>query len=441
MESKSYTLEKSSELRVEIDTSATTNLALVSSTPSSTPSTTSTTTNTFNKCKLVLVKGTAEIFGTELIVQKEYFISESNIAIFTWHGCEITLAGNIKSAYISNETPMSSIIAFHGTLNDLRKNAVDKQMNGPRVLILGPPDTGKFTVARILLSYAVRSGYHPLYIDLDVSHNNLSIPGTVAATSIDQPISCESSTGISVKAPLVFYYGHTSQTVAGELYNKMLDRLAVSIQRRVEKNTDSRNAGAVITMAPWIEGTATTTIYKVASTFKVDIVLVIGAERLYADLKSDNKFACTISKVNKSGGAVSRDKSLRAQLRTRSIREYFYGSTAELYPHQRVVAFKDIQIYQLGVSTPAPESALTIGAKRLLDPNALNKVYPSLDLLHVILGVSYATDEKQLLDTNISGFVYVSSLDMNKKTMTLLAPAPGPLPSIFLLMGSIKWID
>ena len=38
-------------------------------------------------------------------------------------------------------------------------------------------------------------------------------------------------------------------------------------------------------------------------------------------------------------------------------------------------------------------------------------------------------------------YVYVSDVDIKGKTMTVLTPAPGPLPSMFWLMGTIKWID
>lgn len=50
---------------------------------------------------------------------------------------------------------------------------------GPRVMVVGPTDTGKSTVCRILLNYAVRSenGHKPAFIDLDVGQGTVSVPG------------------------------------------------------------------------------------------------------------------------------------------------------------------------------------------------------------------------------------------------------------------------
>jgi polyribonucleotide 5'-hydroxyl-kinase len=41
-----------------------------------------------NVLKQVL-RGTAEIFGTELAENKEYKFTGNKFAVFTWHGCEV----------------------------------------------------------------------------------------------------------------------------------------------------------------------------------------------------------------------------------------------------------------------------------------------------------------------------------------------------------------
>jgi len=47
---------------------------------------------------------------------------------------------------------------------------------GPRVLLVGPPDVGKTTIARILANYAARQNSQPIYVDLDVSEVCRSLP-------------------------------------------------------------------------------------------------------------------------------------------------------------------------------------------------------------------------------------------------------------------------
>jgi sigma54-dependent transcription regulator len=39
---------------------------------------------------------------------------------------------------------------------------------GPRVVLIGPTDSGKSTLSRMLLNWAVRSGWEPTFVDLDV---------------------------------------------------------------------------------------------------------------------------------------------------------------------------------------------------------------------------------------------------------------------------------
>lgn len=53
-------------------------------------------------------------------------------------------------------------------------------------MIVGPTDSGKSSLSRILLSYAVRVGRTPLALDLDVGQGEVSVPGTIAATALTE---------------------------------------------------------------------------------------------------------------------------------------------------------------------------------------------------------------------------------------------------------------
>lgn len=46
-----------------------------------------------------LVKGTAELFGTELAADQEYSFQRCKAAVFTWHGCELLVTGKTLSCY------------------------------------------------------------------------------------------------------------------------------------------------------------------------------------------------------------------------------------------------------------------------------------------------------------------------------------------------------
>jgi len=167
-----------------------------------------------------LVRGTAEVFGTELAPGKEYTFRSCKIAVFTWHGCELALTGETASCYIAKETPMAYYMNTHAALDTWRQKAQkEKKSLGPVAMVVGPSDVGKSTIARILLSYAVRAGWKPTFVDLDCGQNTITVPvrailsvlscflqylpqGVVAATSVEQSVGVENAEDLRDKSPL-----------------------------------------------------------------------------------------------------------------------------------------------------------------------------------------------------------------------------------------------
>jgi polyribonucleotide 5'-hydroxyl-kinase len=70
---------------------------------------------------------------------------------------------------------MLSYANLHFALERLRQHADDTQGDGPRVLILGSVDSGKSSLAKILVSYAVRQGRAPILVGLDPKQVGVSI--------------------------------------------------------------------------------------------------------------------------------------------------------------------------------------------------------------------------------------------------------------------------
>ena len=164
-EPKIFELEAESELRLEVPPAPT----LSSITPKTI-------------CTIRLTSGTAELFGAELGVEKDYILSgSSKVAIFTWHGCVIEVSGKYDIAYISKENSANLYyVNTHAQLEALREDV--SSSSGPRVLVTGISDCGKTSLARVLLAYAVKVGRKPILADIDVSQNLLSIPGTISAS-------------------------------------------------------------------------------------------------------------------------------------------------------------------------------------------------------------------------------------------------------------------
>jgi polyribonucleotide 5'-hydroxyl-kinase len=119
-----WTLEGEEELRIEVAKSAT--------------------------FSLLLKEGNAEIFGVELPENAEVNFTGVKLAVFTWYGCVLETKGDAQVAYQSHETPMNYFVNTHVQLEGMREAALAKfepsrgvNPVGPRVLVCGPPDSGK----------------------------------------------------------------------------------------------------------------------------------------------------------------------------------------------------------------------------------------------------------------------------------------------------------
>ena len=105
---------------------------------------------------------------------------------------------------------------------------------------------------------------------------------------------------------------------------------------------------------------------------------------------------------------MTRTTDFRKLTRSNKIHQYFYGTPMNaLSPHQTVVSFNDIVIFKVGGGPQAPLSALPIGAESSYEPLRLVTVLPSQEIVHSILSVTTSSDGNNILDSNISGFLYV----------------------------------
>ena len=100
------------------------------------------------------------------------------------------VSGKAAAEYVSDETPMIHYTNLHLALEQKRVLANRASRNSPpppghdhnnedppRVLIIGPENSGKTTVTKILANYAIRSPaqWAPIIVNLDT--NDVSIGG------------------------------------------------------------------------------------------------------------------------------------------------------------------------------------------------------------------------------------------------------------------------
>lgn len=407
--------------------------------------------------RVQVTRGNAEIFGIPCLLNTDYDLDVGKYAVFTWYGCDVLLTGSkvspkangaspLSSAYLMDGPHMLAAVNVHGRLEQEREDALAKKTRGPVVMIVGPGDSGKSTLARVLCAYAARRGKRPLYCDLDPGQNELGPPGIVGACSVElDSISVEE--GLSTPAsPLVYYFGYASPGDSPDAFRKNLERLAVSIEARFSVDTDAKASGCIVNTCGWVEGEGYNILLYSIQTFKPDVVLVLGQDLLLNKLKRDaGSETCNVVKLPVSGGATARNRDYRKRTRDRKVRDYFNGSkvgSLQLSPSTLEVAFDDVKILKAPSKEDISDEAMRpVGRASALDPNRARTVQLDLSLKHSLLAVSHAQAEEDVLSKNIAGFMHVQDIDMDRKVLILLSPQKGPLPGKFLLLGGVKWID
>ncbi|CAD5113262.1 DgyrCDS2440 [Dimorphilus gyrociliatus] len=374
--------------------------------------------------QLELLEGTAEIYGSELVKGCVYkFYRGRKVAVFT-----------------AKETPMVLYVNVHAGLEQMRDQAAEQKSRGPRIMLAGPTDVGKSTICKMLVSWAARLKRTPILVDLDVGQPDLSIPGTIGASVIETPVDIEE--GYNLSGPLIFHFGHITPQNNIDLYKVLISRLAEAVSMRAQNIEQTNYSGVVINTCGWVRDGGYRSIVHAAGAFEVDVVVVLDQERLYSELLRDMPEFVKVIMLQKSGGVVERTRTVRETTRDKKIYEYFYGTREQaLYPHTFEVQWSSVKFFKIG-GPDLPESMLPVGITLADNKTKVVSVTPSRNLMYHVCSVSTANTEKEIIQSNAAGFVVITQIDINKESVTLLSPSPGPLPFPYLLvMEDVKYND
>ncbi|KAJ2351980.1 Cleavage polyadenylation factor subunit clp1 [Coemansia erecta] len=405
-----------------------------------------------------LKSGHAEYFGTELGPEAVYRLSGENGAIFSWQGCVLAVTGACESAYVADETPMDTYVNVHMSLQQQRVQARNEQdaNAAPRVMIVGPEDCGKTSLARLLVNYAVRMGERPMFVSLDPMEALMTVSGTVSALRVAKTVDIESGfMGYAASAshgagetPLVWQFGHDNPESNASLFNILVDRAAEAIQRRGESNGDAYS-GLVVDTRGFSDVAQNHTIEHAIAALGINVLLVVGNERMFS--MYSQRLDITVLKAPRSGGTVDRSATFRQQINARTVRRYFYGTDTErVSSFSTVVNFQEIRILRVGEDTVAPSSTLPLGEARKVTDTTVLPVEADDSLIHSILAVTDAPldavakpedAERVVVGIQAIGFISVTKIEMDKKRMIVLSPVPGRLPKQVLLYGNTKWME
>lgn len=383
--------------------------------------------------KVKLMSGDAWIFGTPLLLGRPYTVrAGSKIAIFSWKGALLDLRGSFELEYKAPSILAEHILCLEDACSQLKR----------RILIVGPPDSGKFTLARTFLCH-----YHILldrtigFVSLDLHDNQVtSLPGTISACIVDRPIDIE--TGFQTFAPLTYFYGQSSLSENEEHVFAGVDELAKACHEKY-----SVTDWVVLANAGSIDGPAFQYLLHCARAMRSDYVVVVGDDRLQAKLRKELPPSTVVAKVNKSGGVVIRDAVFRDQLRASRFKDYFYGPSPtgqEEALNPVSLTFKmdeEVRIVRIGGGPRARAEWLPFGSTSTIDPLKPRPITDLQELNGAVLAISCAQSEAEAATNPIAGAVFVQVVDAENKEITVLAPSSSAMPSKILIAGSTKWIE
>ncbi|KAF2032627.1 Clp1-domain-containing protein [Setomelanomma holmii] len=412
-----------------------------------------------------LQSGTAEFFGTELAPSTAYTFQGTKGAIFTWHGCKLEIGGDVESDYVAEETPMMSCANLHFALELLRDQsaASGSAEMGPRVLVVGPENSGKTSLVKIMTAYAAKTGRQPMVVNLDPRQGMLSVPGSFSAAACSSIVDIEEGWGsspisgpspIPVKMPLVYQYG-LKDTEEGKVLKPLVTRMALAVTSRLEEDHLSKQAGFIIDSSGAVsqgKNGVYENIEHIVSEFSVNVLITLGSERLYSDLarkfaNRDPSETVNVVRLDKSGGCIDRSEDYMKALRHAQVREYFFGHGENtLAPSSQTCDFGDLHVFQI-IEPTNDSSTFRSGDYDEHDPasTSLSTFYTRLEpssyslLQNSLLAITTAapTDSQEVIrDSSIKGYIYVADVDEAKKKVRLLSPQPGMIPANAMVLGS-----
>jgi len=388
--------------------------------------------------QIKMTAGQGECFGTELAQGRAYHLSNLSSCVFTWQGCTLEIEGECR-AYVGEETPMNHYANVHLLLQKMRNKAKRENTEGPRVMVVGSPDSGKSSLCKILCNYASRMEEQPLFVDLDIDQGSITMPGVVAAIPIERPIDIEE--GFGTAPPIAYFIGDVTLEKNTKLYPMQLEQLAKACNERYQSNQAEYASGMIINTLGWVSDEGYSMLLDTIQIFSPTVILVLAHDRLFSDLSQHaHNRPIQVVKLPKSGGVVIRDQQAKRKVREAMIREYFYGPNSGLSPHSLQIPFHTVKIFKTSSVTQVPTHLLPLGHESTIEPMRAVETVPSKEMRHSILALSHSSTVGALLETNICGFVYISEINFERKIITGLSPAPR-LPVQFLLLTEISYME
>ena len=359
----------------------------------------------------------------------------------------------------------------HNLINDKRKDSLINNKIGPKVLITGSVYSGKSTLCYILLNYAIKLGWTPLFVDLDLS-NEITVPGMISVSVVDYPIPND----FLIDNSISLFHGYSNNEINFFLYEKQINEMANLVNSKLlselelfkkklnlysDKNyfVNSENpsvyaSGAIINCPTLSKDN----IYKtIINEMNCDYVFVLENERLYNDLvKHYKNNKINISLLSKSRGVVNLDNNYNDFLEQKKFTNYFKGPFNNLRLNEINIDLNNFKLLQI-ISSNVTSAILPIGTTsdlnlilrevNLEEENLLNRIVSILHLDDKVLNDLENNYDKKLNTyveyfsrAPVSYLAYVTKYEKSYKSIKIHTSC-SELKHKYLLIGNVKYTN
>ncbi|KAL1455703.1 hypothetical protein WDU94_009779 [Cyamophila willieti] len=345
-----------------------------------------------HKVEVTVVEGISEICGVVLETNLKYsFGSYVQLAISTFHGCKMNvLKAPASKCVVSTETSLDTILNIHLSLEEFREEAVKTKSSMPVTLCVGGTQSGKLRGVETLLNYSLRQ--HPeqdrkiFYVDLNHSHNLLSIPGSLGAAIVQNPQSVREGFLLNLKNPVMYCFGHTNPFENISLFQYYVHKLSKLIN---VKRKQMQDLEVIINIPSWIQGSCYRLLLKTCQEFQVSHVIVFESCIAYNQLIEDMPpFVKVIHTPRIISNLAQRTKSSRDQV-DQNV-EYFFGTpNRPLTPYKIELKKEDLKMFMIenvGVKgvTKIKKSTMLKATQGNLNERYKSSVFGVIHSYHII---------------------------------------------------------
>ncbi|KAL7714377.1 ATP/GTP-binding protein [Entamoeba marina] len=403
---------------------------------------------TTDACEIKVTEGEVEWNGAQLANNSIYHILPNTwLSLYAVYNSQIEVVGSAQT-YIGTSSVVEEYHDLHVKMS--RNRLETKSLNEPAqvILVTGPIRSGKGSFALHLVNYAVRDGYTPLFVDLSLSTNLITVPGCVACTVASSTYSPSSQFDFNFNQPLVFCCGTTKYTEKQSLYAHYTKLISQYAMEKFESNTSVKQSGVII-RCPF---TSLESLQEVIERFKVDIVYVLDSEHLYNTIATTT-FTRSIGTTlvpKPSGIPLCTDYvGFVKRLEHRLVNNYFCGCNPEtrLCPRSGFELGNEYKFVTIKAFKEITSGILPIGETQVRNPFDVEVVEVSANMKNEVYAILNCDEVSDVLKdvTNVLGFVIVEDVTPTvideKFAIVPKVRVPNPdisLPNLVLMQTGMK---